>query len=141
MPLAPHAAIHAPAALRGDSDRWRRAVRLSSVDPPRRCGCCCTITSRTWTRARSCATTPRPTAGATSGACSFPASGPGQLYHLQADGPFDPNRGHRFDGRARLIDPYARALAGNFLPADEGIVRPPKCVVIDDTFDWQGDRH
>ena len=43
--------------------------------------------------------------------------------------------------QARLIDPYAKALAGHFLPADDGIIRPPKCVVIDDEFDWQGDRH
>jgi isoamylase len=64
----------------------------------------------------------------------------GQLYHFQADGPFEPQRGHRFDGSARLIDPYSRALAGEFLSASDGIVRPPKCVVIDDTFDWQGDR-
>ncbi|HEV3021416.1 MAG TPA: glycogen debranching enzyme, partial [Pirellulales bacterium] len=69
-----------------------------------------------------------------------PGVGPGQLYHFQADGPFAPERGQRFDGRARLIDPYARALAGEFLPADDGVVRPPKCVVVDDTFDWQGDR-
>lgn len=66
---------------------------------------------------------------------------PGQLYHFQADGPFDPARGQRFDGRARLIDPYARALAGRFLPADDGICRPPKCVALADEFDWQGDRH
>ena len=65
----------------------------------------------------------------------------GQLYHFQADGPFEPERGHRFDSRARLIDPYAKALAGDFLPSDDGLVRPPKCVVIDDEFDWQGDRH
>ena len=65
----------------------------------------------------------------------------GQLYHFQADGPFEPERGQRFDGRARLIDPYARALAGEFLPGDDGIIRPPKCVVVDDSFDWQGDRH
>ena len=70
-----------------------------------------------------------------------PGIRPGQLYHFQADGPFDPENGHRFDGRARLIDPYARALAGHFLPSTDGIVRPPKCVVVDDTFDWQGDRH
>ncbi len=70
-----------------------------------------------------------------------PGIGAGQLYHLQADGPYDPERGHRFDKTARLIDPYARALAGNFLPADDGIIRPPKCVVVDDRFDWQGDRH
>jgi len=70
-----------------------------------------------------------------------PGVGPGQLYHFQADGPMEPEKGHRFDGRARLIDPYAKALAGDFLPADDGIVRPPKCVVVNDEFDWQGDRH
>jgi len=70
-----------------------------------------------------------------------PGIGAGQLYHLQADGPFDPEAGHRFDRKARLIDPYARALAGEFLLADDGVIRPPKCVVIDDQFDWQGDRH
>ena len=65
----------------------------------------------------------------------------GQLYHFQADGPHEPQRGYRFDPQARLIDPYCRALAGDFLPAEGGIVRPPKCVVINDEFDWQGDRH
>jgi isoamylase len=70
-----------------------------------------------------------------------PGIRPGQLYHFQADGPFDPERGQRFDGTARLIDPYARALAGSYLAGDDGIIRPPKCVVIDDSFDWQGDRH
>jgi glycogen operon protein len=67
---------------------------------------------------------------------------PGQLYHFQADGPYNPDRGHRFNARARLIDPYAKALAGDFLESADGIVRPPKCVVIqDDDFDWQDDRH
>jgi len=70
-----------------------------------------------------------------------PGVGPGQLYHFQADGPHEPDRGHRFDPQARLIDPYAKALAGHFLPAKSGIVRPPKCVVVDDEFDWKGDRH
>ena len=28
-----------------------------------------------------------------------------------------PRRGQWFDGKARLIDPYAKALAGNFLPS------------------------
>ena len=65
----------------------------------------------------------------------------GQLYHFQADGPFDPEKGQRFDSNARLIDPYSRALAGHFLFGDDGIVRPPKSVVIDDYFDWRGDRH
>ena len=70
-----------------------------------------------------------------------PSLSTGQLYHLQADGPFDPQEGHRFDGRARLIDPFAKALAGTFLPSPDGIIRPPKCVVVDDLFDWEGDRH
>jgi isoamylase len=65
----------------------------------------------------------------------------GQLYHFQAEGPFDPEQGQRFNGQARLIDPYAKALAGSFLSSDDGIVRPPKCVVIDDLFDWENDRH
>jgi len=70
-----------------------------------------------------------------------PGIGPGQLYHFQADGPHDPSRGMWFDGNARLIDPYARALAGDFLPNPDGVIRPPKCVVVDDYFDWEGDRH
>ena len=70
-----------------------------------------------------------------------PGIGAGQLYHFQADGPFEPQLGHRFDSRARLIDPYAKALAGEFQPAPDGIIRPPKCVVVEDHFDWQGDRH
>ena len=63
----------------------------------------------------------------------------GQLYHFQADGPFDPSKGHRFDPTARLVDPYAKALAGHFLHHDDRIIRPPKSVVVDDHFDWQGD--
>lgn len=70
-----------------------------------------------------------------------PGVEPGQLYHFQADGPHDPLHGQRFDGQARLIDPYAKALAGNFQASDDGVIRPPKCVVVDDYFDWQGDRH
>lgn len=70
-----------------------------------------------------------------------PSVGPGQLYHLQADGPNDPERGHWHNGQARLIDPYAKALAGYFQKSDDGIIRPPKCVVVDDYFDWEGDRH
>ncbi len=64
-----------------------------------------------------------------------------QLYHFQADGPHDPEHGQWFDGKARLIDPYAKALAGNFQTNDDGVIRPPKCVVVDDYFDWQDDRH
>ena len=70
-----------------------------------------------------------------------PGVGAGQLYHFQADGPFDPEHGQWFFGQARLIDPYAKALAGRFQLSDDGVIRPPKCVVVDDYFDWEGDRH
>jgi isoamylase len=65
----------------------------------------------------------------------------GQLYHFQASGPWNPEAGQWFDSEARLIDPYAKALAGTFQPGTDGVIRPPKCVVIDDYFDWEGDRH
>ncbi len=65
----------------------------------------------------------------------------GQLYHYQASGPWDPENGQRFDSTARLIDPYAEALAGEFQKSTDGIIRPPKCVVVEDDFDWEGDRH
>ncbi|MDD3586926.1 MAG: glycogen debranching protein GlgX [Thermoguttaceae bacterium] len=65
----------------------------------------------------------------------------GQLYHFQVDGPHSPSKGSYFDPKARLIDPYAKALAGDFLPSHDGIVRPPKCVVVDNSFDWTGERH
>lgn len=70
-----------------------------------------------------------------------PGIGPGQLYHFQADGPQVPEHGMRFDPTARLIDPYAKALAGTFQKSTDGIIRPPKCVVMDEHFDWEGDRH
>ena len=88
--------------------------------------------------------------------------GAGQLYLYQVDGPYDPEHGHRFNHRLYLQDPYAKALTGGFEwslstqfgydpdspdgdlsrnlarhPTAEGI---PKSVVIDDAFDWQGDR-
>ncbi len=85
--------------------------------------------------------------------------GPGWGYGYHAEGPFDPRRGHRFNPRKFLIDPYARALEGTFrnvegvlgghvpsagLDADlERDHRPslgfmPRCLVTGDDFDWQG---
>jgi glycogen operon protein len=70
-----------------------------------------------------------------------PGLGAGQLYHLQAFGPYEPEKGHRYDGTARLVDPYAKALAGTFQRSEDGVIRPPRCVVVDDDdFDWEGDR-
>ena len=68
-------------------------------------------------------------------------SGRASCTNFKPTVPTIPEIGQRFDGKARLIDPYAKALAGHFQTGNDGILRPPKCVVIDDYFDWQGDRH
>jgi pullulanase/glycogen debranching enzyme len=38
---------------------------------------------------------------------------PGSLYLYRVSGPFEPEKGHRFDPEKLLIDPYAKALAGS----------------------------
>ena len=84
---------------------------------------------------------------------------PGQLYGFRVSGPYDPERGLRFNSAKLLLDPYAKAIAGEVNWADEmfGYVvggenedltqdfrddawGVPKSVVIDNAFDWQGDR-
>ncbi|WP_319560229.1 glycogen debranching protein GlgX [Marispirochaeta sp.] len=63
----------------------------------------------------------------------------GQLYLYQVDGPFDPDKGHRFNPDLWLIDPYAKALTHD-RPWKKWERRlMPKCVVVNDYFDWQGD--
>jgi glycogen operon protein len=88
-----------------------------------------------------------------------PGVGPGQLYGFRVGGPYEPERGMRFNPAKLLIDPYARALAGSVgwespvfgyplggeeedLARDDGDSAPgvPKCVVVDPSFDWSGDR-
>ena len=39
-----------------------------------------------------------------------PGIRPGQIYAYRADGPFDPERGLRFDPTKALLDPYGRAV-------------------------------
>ena len=83
---------------------------------------------------------------------------PRQLYGFRVSGPYDPERGLRFNSAKLLLDPYAKAIAGEVNWADEmfGYVvggehedltqdfrddawGVPKSVVIDNAFDWQGD--
>ena len=84
--------------------------------------------------------------------------GPGQRYGYRVHGPYDPSRGHRFNPNVVVLDPYARAVdgvekwnSGCFayeLGNPEGDLRPtksqalgaPRAVVVDPTFDWEGDR-
>jgi glycogen operon protein len=90
--------------------------------------------------------------------CYLPGVGPGQRYGYRVYGPYDPPAGHRFNPAKLLVDPYAKAIEG---PVDVGAasVLPyvpggddlepdlhdsatavPKCVVVDERFDWEGDR-
>jgi glycogen operon protein len=88
--------------------------------------------------------------------------GPGRRYAYRVHGPWAPERGHRFNPAKLLIDPYAKAIDGvvdhrvaNTLPYvptgapdadlepddEDDAVAIPKCVVVDPSFDWEGDRH
>jgi isoamylase len=85
--------------------------------------------------------------------------GPGQVYGYRVHGPYEPERGHRFNPSKLLLDPYARAVNGDlhwkgpifgyrlgdpkqdlsFADTDSaGAV--PKGIVIDESFDWEDDR-
>jgi glycogen operon protein len=44
---------------------------------------------------------------------------PGQLYGFRISGPYDPERGLRFNSSKLLLDPYAKAIAGEVSWADE----------------------
>jgi isoamylase len=75
----------------------------------------------------------------------------GTRYGFRVEGPFEPARGHRFNPAKLLIDPYARALTGELRwdgplvdgeGPDERDSAPavPRALVVDESFDWQGDR-
>jgi isoamylase len=84
---------------------------------------------------------------------------PGQLYGYRAHGPYEPERGHRFNPHKLLIDPYARELFGRIrwndalfgyrlgaqrtdLAMDRRDSAPmvPKCVVEGPGYQWGDDR-
>jgi isoamylase len=90
----------------------------------------------------------------------LPGMKPGQLYGYRVHGPYEPEKGLRFNHHKLLIDPYAKALTGEVnwkahvfgyrfddeqkdLSFDEqdSAAGMPKCVVIDPSFDWGDDRH
>jgi glycogen operon protein len=84
--------------------------------------------------------------------------GPGQLYALRVDGPWDPKAGHRFNHHCVLLDPYAKAVSGPEDWSKGGFSHDPThperdlamsrfdqraaplSVVIDPAFDWAGDQ-
>ena len=44
---------------------------------------------------------------------------PGQLYGFRVYGPYEPERGMRFNSSKLFIDPYAKAIAGEVNWADD----------------------
>ena len=84
---------------------------------------------------------------------------PGQLYGYKVRGEYNPERGLRFNEHKLLLDPYARALTGKVVnhdnlllsydplaPGKDAVMDSrdstavlPKCIVMDNSFDWQGD--
>jgi glycogen operon protein len=92
--------------------------------------------------------------------CYLPGVGPGQRYAYRVHGPYEPERGIRFNAAKLLIDPYAKAIDGpidygaaNALPyvpdGDDADLEVddeddsdaiPRCVVVDQSFDWEGDQ-
>jgi len=93
----------------------------------------------------------------------IPGLQPGQRYAYRVEGPYDPEDGQRFNCHKLLLDPYAQAIAGDiehgagifgypinaidnedrdleFVHVND-IDLMPRCVVVDMTFDWEGDRH
>lgn len=91
--------------------------------------------------------------------CYIPDIKPGQLYGYRVHGPYEPQNGHRFNAKKLLIDPYAKAIAGTIDWSDalfgykmgdpeedlsfsdvDSVPFIPKSVVVDQSFDWEGDR-
>jgi isoamylase len=91
--------------------------------------------------------------------CYLPGVKLGQFYVYRVHGPYEPERGDRFNPNKLLIDPYAKALAGalnwdapvfgyqmgdpaedlSYDDTDDGW-GVPKCVVTTSHFDWENDR-
>jgi len=91
--------------------------------------------------------------------CFIKGLGAGVCYLYRVDGPYVPEKGQRFNPHKTLLDPYAKALTciknwdygkcAGYDPAkpgrdlsysyDDDIAHQPRCIVIDDNFDWQGD--
>jgi isoamylase len=89
----------------------------------------------------------------------IPDARPGQLYGFRVHGPYEPAHGLRFNDSKLLLDPYAKAIAGQIKWSDEMfsyIVGDPaedlardsrdnawamlKSLVIDNSFDWGDDQ-
>lgn len=88
----------------------------------------------------------------------LPGIKPGQLYGYRVHGPNDPSAGQRCNPHKLLLDPYAKAIVGevtyggaiygfisghpngdNTANSEDSAGSIPKCLVVDDSFDWGQD--
>ncbi|HEY6458902.1 MAG TPA: glycogen debranching protein GlgX, partial [Polyangiaceae bacterium] len=86
-----------------------------------------------------------------------PGERPGARYGFRVKGEYAPDKGLRFNENAVLLDPYAKAVSGpvdwekgafayvlaggdDTKRNDAPILGAPRALVIDETFDWEGDR-
>src|SRR6266403_1918099 len=91
--------------------------------------------------------------------CYLPEARPDQLYGYRVYGPYDPAAGHRFNPNKLLLDPYAKAIAGQVRWSDvvfgyrvgsprddlafdrrDSARHVPKCRVVETAFTWNDDR-
>jgi len=91
--------------------------------------------------------------------CYLPSVQPGQRYGYRVHGPWDPENGQRCNPSKLLLDPYAKATAGeidwdqslfsynfgdpedsNSRNDDDSAAHMTHGVVINPFFDWEGDR-
>ncbi len=91
---------------------------------------------------------------------SFPDLRPGQIYGYRVYGPYDPERGFRFNPNKVLFDPYGKAVGRQLRWGDElfgykigdpkgdlsfderdSAASAPLAVVIDPAFTWGSDHH
>jgi glycogen operon protein len=89
--------------------------------------------------------------------CYLPQVQPGQRYGYRVHGAYEPTQGQRANPNKLLLDPYARATAGeidwdpslfsyqlgdpNSINNDDSAPHVMLGVVINPFFDWAGDRH
>ncbi len=77
----------------------------------------------------------------------LPGINPGQRYGYRLDGPYNPRTGLRHNRHKLLIDPYARAIEGDFIDNDavygdnelDSAPYGPRSVVVVDSFPWGND--
>ena len=70
----------------------------------------------------------------------------GTFYAYRVDGPADLAHGHRFNRNKVILDPYARATdsylwrRGDACGPDDNVRTSQRCVVVDQSYDWEGDQ-